>query len=200
MKKKKKKKKLFFSQDILLRDYYLTYYLLYAPSFSRWGSVLSRICTGRRTGRQAGPGVHFIRSGLFSPPFFCFGRRTRIKRIENNSHVAVSQSVINMYRQERERERDSFCKKKKVSVVQIYIYIYILWYICSFSLFLSPIPLSPSPSPNSPSPFSPPHQAILATQLLGNLLTRNFLASSNNKILIPYAMGKNQYSAGIIAV
>lgn len=44
------------------------------------------------------------------------------------------------------------------------------------------------------------YQAHLARTLFGYLRTNIFLPSSNNKIPIPNAMGKNQYSAGIGAV
>lgn len=44
------------------------------------------------------------------------------------------------------------------------------------------------------------YHAILAMTLLGNFLTRNFLASSNSSKPIPKPKGRNQYSTGTIAV
>lgn len=100
--------------------------------------------TGGQAGGQA-QGVHFIRSGLFSPPFFCFGRRTRTKKQPCSSQSSVCTD---------KRERDSFCKEKKRYLSFKCIYIYILWYICSLSLFLSHIHLPPSTI--HPSPIPPP--------------------------------------------
>lgn len=44
------------------------------------------------------------------------------------------------------------------------------------------------------------YQAILATKLPGNLLTRNFRASSKSNKPIPNAIGKNQCSTGTVVV
>ena len=44
------------------------------------------------------------------------------------------------------------------------------------------------------------HQASFAMMLFGYVLTMYLRPSSSNKIPIPYAIGKNQYSAGMMAV
>lgn len=71
------KKKLFFCKPFCCEiTTLLTYYLLYAPSFSGWGSVLSRICTGRQAGGQTGEQARgFILSAqdFFLPLFFVLG-------------------------------------------------------------------------------------------------------------------------------
>lgn len=134
----KKKMKLFFLKPFCCEITNLLNYLLYAPSFSGWGSELSRICTGRRKGGQAGPGgSYYPLRTFFSPFFFVLG----VEQEQKNSHVAVSHQYV----QTREREI-AFARKKSICRSNVYIP-YILWYICSISLSLSHIPLSPTPPP-----------------------------------------------------
>lgn len=62
------------------------------------------------------------------------------------------------------------------------------------------IPHSQSPSKPPTTPFQPLYHAHVAKTPFGNLLTNHFRPSSSTKITIPNAMGKNQYSAGTVAV
>lgn len=69
-----KKKKLFFGHLVASLLLYLLTYSTHLAS--RDGEVNKSYLyrqADRRTDRQAGPGVHFIRSGLFSPLFFVLG-------------------------------------------------------------------------------------------------------------------------------